>query len=271
MFPTDVEAPIYFKNDPPLKPYYVGFYPIRAIFYFFSTPALWKIIICPIIITLIIAILTLIIIFGALLYPQYLAIVDMGLPVWAGWLISVILCLAESLIIILLLSMFFIEGTRRRVYRKVFEIEKVTIEDKTSSFFDKKFVNNFDTGCCTWIIADTVDGFKNLFCCFFKPDCLVDFFWMKFFSLFVFLISLPLNLIPGLGTVFFVLLNGYYMAWRMQDSYLEKKGLSFKERKYFVGKRMSEFLCFGSVCMTLDMIPIVNVVLVYSNIVASGT
>ena len=150
------------------------------------------------------------------------------------------------------------------------KIEGETLKEDSSSYFERRVLKQLDKGCLMWMIADAIEGIRNLFCCFFKPDCLIDCLYMKVFTFILFLITLPLNLIPGFGTLLFISINGFYFGWRMQDAYLEKKGLTFNERKYFVTKRWSEFVAFGVVCMTLNLLPFLNSILIYCNVVSAG-
>lgn len=270
----NVYAPVIFANDPPQRPVYVALYPLRSIVYFFTHPILWKIIICPLLITLTISIIAIVLIFGLALYPQYLLMMDICDIVWLSWIVAVILCLFEIFIVIILTVLIFFDGTKRRIYRKVFEIEGISVRRLDSDGLPKppSSIEDFvDDNCCLWLFADFWSSIKNcLLCCFFdRKDC-GWYLLMKVISLLVFIISLPLNLIPVIGTLAFCLINGTLMAWRLQLNYFKEKNLPPSVCSYILKHRMSEYASFGTVCMILDLIPLVDVLLVYTNVIASG-
>lgn len=125
--------------------------------------------------------------------------------------------------------------------------------------------------CCCWIAADVVGTFEECLCCLCHPSRLVWWACSSLFSLLLFIVTFPLNFIPVVGTLGFCMINGFFMAWRMQRKYLIRKGLNFKEQTHYVFRlRQAEFLAFGTVCMLLDLIPLIDILLVYTNIVASA-
>ena len=199
---------------------------------------------------------------------------DISGIVWLSWTVAVVLCLCEVLVVIVLTVLIFFDGTRRRIYKKVFEIEGVVVRSLDSDGIpikDPTLEDFVDDNCCLWIFADFWSTIKGclLCCCFDRKDC-GWFLMMKVLSLGVFLISLPLNLIPVVGTLLFCMINGTLMAWRLQLSYFKEKNLPPSVCSYILKHRISEYASFGTVCMILDLIPLVDILLIYTNIIASG-
>lgn len=273
-------APIELSEEArPQRPLRCALYPLQGIYYFLKSPALWKILIMPILVTLLVGITAFLLIFGLALYPQELLFEDtLGLPSWLSWILAVLLCLVEVLFVILLTALIFLDGTRRRIYYKVFELEGVTVvkgeKGETEGRFGEVGVAaRMDeiNCCCCWIAADVVGTFEECLCCLCHPSRLVWWACSSLFSLVLFVVTFPLNFIPVIGTLGFCMINGFFMAWRMQRKYLIRKGLNLKEQTHYVFRlRQAEFLAFGTVCMLLDLIPLIDILLVYTNIVASA-
>jgi len=270
-----VYAPVTFHVDPPTRPVYTALYPLRGITYFLSHPSLWKIIICPLLVTAAVAIVALALIFGLALYPQALLLDDWIGITWLAWVIAVILCLVEVLFIILITIFIFFDGTRRRIYKKVFEIEGVIVRPAGSlaqEYNAEELVSStFERHCACWVCVDVFESIKGclLCCCIDRKDC-GWYLTMKVISLLVFLVSLPLNLIPVVGTIIFCALNGSLMAWRLQLNYFKKKTLPPSVCTYILRHRSSEYFAFGVVCLLLDLIPVIDILLIYTNIIASA-
>jgi len=260
-----------------MRPLQKALYPLRALVYFLQHPSLWKIIICPIIATIVSAILAFILIFALALYPQYLLIVKYLHHQPISWILAVLLCLIEVSLTVLAVSFFvFFQGTRARIYKRVFQIEQVrvrkagdratqyhTIEDSVSSALEEY--------CLCWVCLDVANCCKNfVFCCCIDPRNCGWYLTMRTVTLLLFVVSLPLNLIPVVGTFLFCILNGTLMAWGMQLNYFKQKQLPPNACTFILRKRWPEYMSFGSVCLLLDLIPVVNIVLIYTNIIASA-
>eukprot|EP00011_Vannellida_sp_DIVA3-517-6-12_P009240 CAMPEP_0114616126 /NCGR_PEP_ID=MMETSP0168-20121206/6526_1 /TAXON_ID=95228 ORGANISM="Vannella sp., Strain DIVA3 517/6/12" /NCGR_SAMPLE_ID=MMETSP0168 /ASSEMBLY_ACC=CAM_ASM_000044 /LENGTH=391 /DNA_ID=CAMNT_0001827231 /DNA_START=125 /DNA_END=1297 /DNA_ORIENTATION=- len=257
----------------PQSPLRIALYPLQGLLYFLKSPALWKILIMPIVVTFLVGVAAFVLIFGLALYPQELLFEEtLGWPAWLSWILAVLLCLAE------VLALIFLDGTRRRIYYKVFELEGITVVQGDRGETEGRFgevgvAARLDdvNCCCCWIVADVVGTFEECLCCLCHPSRLVWWLCSSIFSLVLFVVTFPLNFIPVLGTLGFCMINGYFMAWRMQRKYMLRKGLNFKEQTHYVFRlRPADFLAFGTVCMLLDLIPLIDILLVYTNIVASA-
>lgn len=76
-----------------------------------------------------------------------------------------------------------------------------------------------------------------------------------------YLLTLPLNLIPVVGTVFFLGYNGYKSGPSAHARYFQLKGWDKSRRASFVDRRRGAYTAFGVVSLLLNMVPVVGIVL----------
>ncbi|ESK96821.1 hypothetical protein Moror_6617 [Moniliophthora roreri MCA 2997] len=73
-----------------------------------------------------------------------------------------------------------------------------------------------------------------------------------------YLISIPLNSIPVVGTVIFLLFNGRKSGPNYHARYFQLKGVSGQTRNSFIESRKGEYTAFGAAAFALDLVPIVG-------------
>lgn len=76
---------------------------------------------------------------------------------------------------------------------------------------------------------------------------------------------LPLNFIPVVGTVLFILAQGRGKGPASHARYFQLKGMSKQRREEFVEKRQGAYTTFGIVASLLEMIPIAGIFLAFTN------
>lgn len=76
-----------------------------------------------------------------------------------------------------------------------------------------------------------------------------------------YLITLPLNSIPGIGTVMFLIYNGEKQGPGYHERYFELKGWKKDDKEEFVRQRKAAYTGFGAVGLVLDMMPFIGLVL----------
>jgi uncharacterized protein involved in cysteine biosynthesis len=69
---------------------------------------------------------------------------------------------------------------------------------------------------------------------------------------------LPLNLIPYVGTPAFIIITGARLGTFAHYRWFELHGLTKKERKREIRRRMWEYTWFGTVAMILELVPILS-------------
>ncbi|ORY27792.1 hypothetical protein BCR39DRAFT_537237 [Naematelia encephala] len=74
-----------------------------------------------------------------------------------------------------------------------------------------------------------------------------------------YVLSLPLNLIPVVGTVFFLGYNGSKAGPGYHARYFQLKGFDSEKRKAAIQKRRGAYTAFGTVAMLLNLVPVVSI------------
>ncbi|TFK85674.1 hypothetical protein K466DRAFT_600976 [Polyporus arcularius HHB13444] len=85
-----------------------------------------------------------------------------------------------------------------------------------------------------------------------------------------YLLTLPLNFIPAVGTVLFLLYNGHASGPGWHSHYFELKGFSKNQRAAFVEQRRAEYTAFGMMTMLFTFIPIVGLLFSFTNTVGAA-
>ncbi|GAA5891668.1 hypothetical protein JCM6882_006161 [Rhodosporidiobolus microsporus] len=73
-----------------------------------------------------------------------------------------------------------------------------------------------------------------------------------------YLVTLPLNLIPGVGTAIFLLLNGRKAGPAAHTRYFQLKQFDKKAKQQFVDQRSAAYTSFGASSLLLGLIPLVG-------------
>lgn len=85
------------------------------------------------------------------------------------------------------------------------------------------------------------------------------------------IVTLPFNAIPIAGTFLFCLLNGIFLGWERQLRYhLEIKKWKFKESWENLKSDWHKYAEFGTIAMFLQLIPIVNFVFLFTNVLGAA-
>ncbi|GHJ86363.1 hypothetical protein NliqN6_2765 [Naganishia liquefaciens] len=74
-----------------------------------------------------------------------------------------------------------------------------------------------------------------------------------------YVLTLPLNFIPVVGTVFFLGYNGLKSGPSYHQRYFQLKGWDAQKKKEMIHKRRGAYTAFGTVAMALNLIPVVSV------------
>ncbi|KAF8980197.1 hypothetical protein BGZ46_004538 [Entomortierella lignicola] len=82
------------------------------------------------------------------------------------------------------------------------------------------------------------------------------------------ILTLPLNVIPILGQIIYAMINGWILTYGIRFHYdAEIRNISVTQSRREAWKRKSEYAGFGSVAVALEMIPIANLLFMWTNIV----
>ncbi|KDQ58363.1 hypothetical protein JAAARDRAFT_128429 [Jaapia argillacea MUCL 33604] len=85
-----------------------------------------------------------------------------------------------------------------------------------------------------------------------------------------YLVTLPVNFVPVIGSVVFVLFNGSRQGPTYHARYFQLKGLTKAQRQEFVEKRRPEYTAFGTTTMILNFIPLVGLVFSFTNSIGAA-
>ncbi|KAL0937993.1 uncharacterized protein CTRU02_207724 [Colletotrichum truncatum] len=85
-----------------------------------------------------------------------------------------------------------------------------------------------------------------------------------------YLVYLPLNFIPIVGTGIFILLQGRLTRTSCTDWYFQLKNWSASRRADWLKKNTGPYTAFGLVATALEMIPLVNILFTFTNTVGAA-
>jgi len=204
------------------------------VFFFLSNSELVRFAVCPIISSFIFSVVSVILLFSLALYPQAIGLAQV-MPNWAAWLVSVSLVLAESFFASFVFGLIAFRKVQDKIFMKTLELKGVRLRGNQN--------------CCRDITFDS-------------GHLIMDIMF--------FMITLPLNLFPVIGTVAFCLINGYFFGWELHQTYFNLKKMSFSEQRHHMSDNAWDYTTFGGTCIFLDLLPGFNFLLIFSNYVAAG-
>ncbi|KAG8942012.1 hypothetical protein FRC03_003732 [Tulasnella sp. 419] len=85
-----------------------------------------------------------------------------------------------------------------------------------------------------------------------------------------YILSLPLNAIPIVGTIFFLFYNGKKSGPSQHERYFQLKKMSAEQKAQFVESRRGSYTAFGMASMVLNMVPGVSVLLAFATTVGAA-
>jgi len=222
-------------------------YPLKGVLYFISHKALWKPLISRLTptLTLSLGVTTFMFVFAYL--PQAAAMTFTSGPVAA--LTAALLTLSESSTIINLLSRTFL------------------VEDALIDTFDGTLLSRD----CTTLLSDGRqiksggDPIARLGKLVKKP-------FAKFApsAIIRYLLYLPLNIIPVVGTIMFIVLQGRRNGPSAHNRYFQLKQWSSSQRDAYIEQHKAGYASFGIAAFLLEMIPFASLVFAFTNTVGAA-
>lgn len=85
-----------------------------------------------------------------------------------------------------------------------------------------------------------------------------------------YLVTLPLNFIPGVGTAIFLVLNGRKAGPSAHERYFQLKKFSKQQRQQFVEKRSAAYTSFGMASIALSLIPLFGPALMFTTAIGAA-
>jgi len=174
-------------------------YPIRGIFYLIRHPALWSQLICGLLLMIFVSIIVSVLLF-VFAFPVQADALSSYMSDWIAWIISFFLTLFEMGTSILVLSSLFLAYYMNVIFDAVWRQETMGINPGE-----------------TQRLSSTT------------YSCIKSFLILIIFRVFLLVITSPLNLIPIIGTILYIYINGYYYAWSLHCRYFDLLGLTFAQ------------------------------------------
>jgi hypothetical protein len=211
-------------------------YVLQGLYYFLSHKILWKTSLCPILWTLVFVVAACCILFPLAFIPQALFFSGVMTP-WLGIPLALLVALVELLVVVMIFSAIILLPITDKLFDEVLVLrghEQLVLESN----------NNSCCGCCSAV---------------------------SIIKMILSIVTLPINLIPVVGTVLWVFINGRFYAWDAHSHYhYELKSRKFFGQKKFVRQRWFAYHMFGMQAMALELIPFANVLFVFTNTVGAA-
>ncbi|CEG67875.1 hypothetical protein RMATCC62417_04232 [Rhizopus microsporus] len=223
-------------------------YPVAGIVYFVGHPQLWIKTLCPFLLTLIFGLISLIFSFVYLLPLQAHALINAHCPVWLAWIVSVIFVLLESAVLDLLF------------FAIVLPIYQDALFDATlkARGLDRMFATRVP-----------VSGIR--LCCRGISSGLALVWLLLLAQILILIITSPLHLVPVVGTFVACYINGWVACWGHHIHYdLEFRGLGVSESRKYAWQHRSAYCQFGTVAVALELIPLFNLLFMWTNVVGAA-
>mmetsp|Transcript_25719 Transcript_25719/g.55904 ORF Transcript_25719/g.55904 Transcript_25719/m.55904 type:complete len:322 (+) Transcript_25719:369-1334(+) len=196
-------------------------------------PHLWVKVILPILVTLATTIASLVILFSIALGPQAHLFIKLSWPDWLAWTVAVLCVLVEVSVVNLIVLLVLFGQVQSDILRSILE-EKGVI----AALRDEK--GEVPEQNCMRDVCHSI-GFLLV-------------------RLPLLLLTLPLNAIPVLGQVAWILLNGWLYAWELEAEFMVMLDNRFScdHQLKFVKNHFGAFFTFGAGAMALELIPFVG-------------
>ncbi|RLN58523.1 hypothetical protein BBJ29_004475 [Phytophthora kernoviae] len=216
-------------------------YVVQGLAYFMTHPRLWLTTLCPILMTIVVAIASVVVLFSVALHPQVEGLEDAGVATWLSWLLAVMLVLVEIFLVTLIYNLVVLGYYQDKIFEQVMAARgfKEMVEDEERH-----------AGCCR--------------AC--RSCCRVS----LFLRLALLILTLPINLLPIVGSIIYAWLNGTILAWEYHLLYFEFKNFSYGQQKAFVKEHKVQYSSFGMQALLMEMIPGFGSLFVFTNAVGAA-
>ncbi|KAJ7093109.1 hypothetical protein C8R44DRAFT_398469 [Mycena epipterygia] len=220
-------------------------YPVQGVFYFVSHASLYRSIFPVILKTLAAALGVTVALFTFTYLPQVAFCALFSGPF--AFATAAFLVLGEAYAVIMFISKaFFLGRAQDQLFNAVFRqqgINLVYVEPKGKS---RSFMQSAIKGVSKPLSRFSKEGLLR------------------------YIVSLPLNLVPMVGTVLFLLYNGAKAGPTFHSRYFQAKGLSPASRQALVDKRKGAYTAFGAATLGLNLIPLVGPIFTLTSTVGAA-
>jgi len=211
-------------------------YPIKGVYYLLSHPRLYQPLVKPLGLSLLTNLAILVFLFAATYLPQAAFMCIFNGPL--GFITAIPLILGEAAALTNVIAKTFYLGP--------------ALED----LFDETLLLRGQTGLVSsGREVTTASGKKALGRLIMKP---LDRFSKE--GLVRYVLSIPLNFVPVVGTVFFLGYNGAKSGPSYHERYFQLKRFSEEQRRQYVKERRGAYTSFGFAALALNLVPFATLV-----------
>ncbi|KAF2146251.1 uncharacterized protein K452DRAFT_263928 [Aplosporella prunicola CBS 121167] len=222
-------------------------YPVKGIYYFISHRSLWKPLmskLAPIISTGV-GVTTFMFFFTYLPQAAILAIFNGPLAA----LTTILLVLSES-------------STISNIMSRTLFIEDALVDTFDGTLVSRNMTSLVSEGRQLRPGSDPMGKLGKLLkkpFARFSPDAIIRY-----------IIYLPLNFIPVVGTVLFVILQGRKAGPNAHTRYFQLKGMNNRQKEEYIEQRKAAYTSFGVPAVLLELIPIAGLFFAFTNTVGAA-
>ncbi|KAI8889603.1 hypothetical protein K501DRAFT_208087 [Backusella circina FSU 941] len=224
-------------------------YPIEGIVFFLSHPKqLWLKTLAPIVLTLIFSTFSVGLSFKVLLPTLVDKLLEWHWPHWMSWFVSLMTTVLESAILNLIFFAMIVPFFQDQVFDATLRARHMDA------------------------IFDEVVEVPRLVRCWRSTRTSLLITWLLLvIKILLMILTAPLQLIPILGTALACYINGWPTAWNQHVHYdLEFRGMRVRESSKLAWDKKWHYANFGSVAFAFEIIPILNIFFVWTNIVGAA-
>ncbi|KAF2643074.1 hypothetical protein P280DRAFT_243334 [Massarina eburnea CBS 473.64] len=222
-------------------------YPIKGIVYFLTHRTLWKPLANKLLPTLSLGVGVTAFMFAFTYVPQAAVLTLVNGPL--SILTTILLVLSESSTIFSVLSKNFLIDD---ALIDTFDGTLMTRNLPTLVGTDRQIKSNSDPMARMGKIARK--PFER-----FTPKAIIRYF-----------LYLPLNMIPVVGTVLFVILQGRKFGPSAHARYFQLKQMKKREREEFIAQRKAAYTSFGVPAVLLELVPLAGIFFAFTNTVGAA-
>ncbi|PSN70038.1 hypothetical protein BS50DRAFT_303194 [Corynespora cassiicola Philippines] len=222
-------------------------YPIKGIVYFFTHRSLWRPLAAKLLPTISLGLGVTVFMFAVTYVPQAAVLTIFNGPL--AIVTTVLLVLSESSTIFSVLS-------------KNFLIDDALIDTFDGTLLSRNLTSLVSTERQIKSGSDPVAKLGKIMAkpfARFTPKAIIRYF-----------IYLPLNFIPVVGTVLFVILQGRKFGPTAHARYFQLKQMKKRERDEFVSKREAAYTSFGVPAVLLELVPVLGIFFAFTNTVGAA-
>lgn len=222
-------------------------YPLQGIYYALTHESVRGPIKAQVIPRLILSAITLIVLFATVYVPQSLAMALFSGPL--AFISAIPLVLSESNVLVSILSSLLLSDKKDLLFDTV--LLDFGLDNLVSN---ARQLQKGKSGKFTAMANKLSSPLQK-----FSPEAVIKY-----------LVSIPLNMVPAIGTILFVTLNGRRAGPRFLARYFQLKGYSGQQKDQQVQEKTGSLTAFGIVTVLLGLVPVVSQVFEFTNVIGAA-